>query len=555
MRRVALISLGMLLIASQAPAAPPTLTQLFPAGGQRGSRVVVTCTGSFSWPVKVWAPGLDVVAAKEPGKLEVAIPAELAADRVWIRLHNAEGVSASAPFLIGNLNEIREQEPNDRPKKAQAIADPNITINGVLTNGDVDCFAVPLKAGETLVASVDAHARLGSPVDAILQVASTGGVVLVENHDDVQLDPRLAFTAPKSGTYVVRLFAFPSTPGTEIRFSGGPNCIYRLTLTTGPFITHAVALSVPQTNTGSVEVHGWNVPPNTKVAVVSFGGPKGGEYQECEVLDELRNSPDARLGLAFAPRFAGAARVRLSPHATVAGLAQTGSRTPLMLSPSTSVTGCLRAVRQTDEFGVPLKKGQQLVVSVESRSLDFPLDPVVKMTDPDGTTVADVDDTGTTRDVAFTHVAARDGTYRLFVGDRNRQGGNRCFYRLTVRLEEPDFELSAGTDAVVVTPAKPAELSIKVQRRATPAGSVGPITVEAVGLPVGVTAAVVTSEATGPTAANVTLKLVTTGPGFSGPIRIVGKAARPKALQRTARTTPKLGASFEMIWLTAVAKP
>jgi hypothetical protein len=244
----------------------------------------------------------------------------------------------------------------------------------------------------------------------------------------------------------------------------------------------------------------------------------------------------------------------LAPHATVAGLAQTDTNNPLTLTPSTSVTGCLRTGRQTDEFRVPLNKGQQVVVSVESRSLDFPLDPVVKMTDPDGTTVADVDDTGTTRDVAFTHAAAKEGAYRLFVGDRYRQGGIRCIYRLTVRLEEPDFELSCGTDATVVTPGKPAELPIKVLRRTTPAGPVGPITIEAVGLPAGVTAAAMTSEPAGPTAANVTIKFVTTGAAFSGPIRIVGKAIKPRTLQRTARTPPKLGASFETIWLTAIEK-
>src|SRR5206468_5446479 len=135
--------------------------------------------------------------------LEVSIPADLAADRVWVRLYNAEGASTPAPFLIGNLKEINEQEPNDRPANAQVIADPNVTVNGVLTNGDVDGFAVPLKAGQTLVAAVDAYARLGSPMDAVLQVTTPKGVVLAENHDDVQLDPRLAFTAAKPGTYIV----------------------------------------------------------------------------------------------------------------------------------------------------------------------------------------------------------------------------------------------------------------------------------------------------------------------------------------------------------------
>ena len=103
-----------------------------PRGGQRGTKVVVACKGIFSWPVKVWAPGLEVVPAQESGKLEVVIPKDLAADRVWIRLYNAEGISAAAPFLIDNLKEINEQEPNDEPRTAQVIGDANVIVNGVL---------------------------------------------------------------------------------------------------------------------------------------------------------------------------------------------------------------------------------------------------------------------------------------------------------------------------------------------------------------------------------------------------------------------------------------
>src|SRR5262245_9131986 len=63
-------------------AAPPTLSHLFPAGGQRGSKVTVTCTGEFKWPAKVFAPGVEAVPASDSGKLEIAIPEDLAADRV-----------------------------------------------------------------------------------------------------------------------------------------------------------------------------------------------------------------------------------------------------------------------------------------------------------------------------------------------------------------------------------------------------------------------------------------------------------------------------------------
>lgn len=537
-------------------AAPPTLSHLFPAGGQRGTKVVVTCSGTFDpWPVSVWAPGVDLVPGTEAGKLEISIPPDLAADRVWILLYNAEGASTAVPFLIGGLKEMNEVEPNNSPRNAQAIAETSVTINGVLDGADVDGFAVQLTAGQTLVADVDANNQLGSPMDAILQIASPDGTVVAENHDEVELDPRLAFTATKSGTYIVRLFAFPAAPDTTIAFRGGANYIYRLTLTTGPYVTHAVPMSVAQAELGSVEVFGWNIPPNTRLPLVPFGATRLADSPEFETLADLRNTPDARLGLAFAPNFAGAARVRLAPHAVVPVIAQTDANNPLVLTPPSAVTGRLMLPRQTDVFRVPLKKGQQVVIAAESRSIESPLQPVLRLTDPAGAVVANVDDPAPSRASITTHVAALDGDYELSVRDRFRQCGDRCFYRLTIRLEEPDFELSASADALVVVPDKPTDLVVNVHRRSPPGVTVGPITIDAVDLPPGITAPAVVSEPTGESATKVTLTFSTTGPAFSGRIRIEGTTDQPKEIKRLARTPPKFGACFETLWLTGIAKP
>lgn len=542
--------MAILGVATGARAAPPTLGHLFPAGGQRGSKVVVTCSGKFDWPVKVFAPGVDVTPQSESGKLEIAIPADLATDRVWMRLYNPEGASANVPFLIGQLPEVNEQEPNNVTRSAQALADPNVTVNGALAAADVDAFAAKLEAGQTLVAALDANTRLGSPMDAILQVATPDGIVLAENHDDLGLDPRLVFTAGKAGTYVVRLFAFPAAPDTTIAFRGGDDYVYRLTLTTGPFVTHTIPLAASRLEPGSVEVAGWNVPAGTKLPVIPFGGARLADFQEFEPLDELRRSPDARLGFVFAPGLAGSARVRLSPHTVVLTVALSDQRNPVALTLPSAVTGWLKAPRQNDSYSIPLKKGQQVVLSVESRSFGLPLDPVLRLADPTGAVVAEADDTGASPDPVLAHTAAHDGDYRATVSDRFDQGGERCLYLLTARLEEPDFELSLAADSLVVTAEKPVEFAVKVSRRGAP----GPITIQPVELPPGVTAAAVVSEPTGPTASEVKLSFTTAGQPFSGPLRISGKATQPKTLERLTRTPVKLGVSHDALWLTAIEK-
>lgn len=540
-------------------AAPPTLSHLYPAGGQRGTKFTVTATGAFTWPVQVWAPGLEVTPQADSGKLDITIPADLPADRVWLRLFSAEGPSAPFPVQIGTLPEVLEKEPNNSPKTAQKLEGTSLLVNGVLDGADVDSFAVELQAGQTLVAAVEANTALGSPMDAMLQIVSPRGFVLAENNDDVQLDPRLSFTAPQAGVYIARLFAFPSTPGTNIAYAGGANFVYRLTLTTGPYITHAIPLSAPlpatdpQAPPATIEVTGWNLPPQARVPLVKLGTDRL-PYAEFDPIDDLRNASVNQVGLAWAPGMAGSARVRMTPYSTVPQIHSGDAQATVVLKPSGVATGWLRKKGQADSYTVPLTKGQACLFTVESRTLNLLVDPVLVLTDPTGARVAEVDDTGPSQDCALAHTAAHDGDYKLTVRDRYSQFGERCVYRVTARFEQTDFELNLSADAVTVEPGKPTELVVKVIRRTGPEGALGPITVEIPSLPPGVMCPPMVSEPTGATAAEVKLSLTADGPAVAVPVRVSGKTAQPSELQRFARTPARLGATSEALWLTVTEK-
>src|SRR5436190_11722471 len=217
----AIVALALTLIGSQsAHAAPPKVNNLFPAGGQRGQLVTVTASGDFStWPVQVWSDrqGITATAEKDKGKLKVDVAASAVPGVYWLRLFNVDGASVLKPFIVGTLPEVAESEPNDAPDKSQAI-EPRVVINGKLgKTGDVDGYRMELKHGETLVASLQGNSTLGSPMDAILQVCEligrpyatnqtppTEAYIVAQNHDAVGLDPQTAFTATKSGSYLVR---------------------------------------------------------------------------------------------------------------------------------------------------------------------------------------------------------------------------------------------------------------------------------------------------------------------------------------------------------------
>ncbi|MBO13496.1 MAG: hypothetical protein CMJ68_22405 [Planctomycetaceae bacterium] len=557
-------------------AAAPTLTRLYPAGGQRGTTVKVECTGKFKWPVKIWAPGVKVVALKDSGQIQVTIPADLAADRVWIRLYDAEGASSALPFLLSNLVEFREKEPNNRLGKAQplpgATTPPSQDVkkdvkkdadaagkkggrpgshgvaNGILQSaGDVDGFSVFVKAGSTLVADMAANARLNSPVDAALQVVNSDGFVVAENHDGVGIDPRLAFTATKTGTYIVRVFGFPSKPNSSITYSGAATYVYRLTITTGPFIANAARVSVAA-GTKSVPVYGWNIPEGAEV-------PVSGETKSLREVESVfaKQIPASSIGFVQVREFAGRARIRRVPFKTV-GVARPAGGPGAALAPPVAVTGCLDTPNQFTRHVFQLKKGTTYTLSAESSTFELPVVPMMRIMAPDGSRAAQSSDPGRGKETQLRFSPKVDGPHEVQVFDRYRHHGPGHFYQVTIVPENTDYELSVGADMLVVTPKKPLEVEVVVTRRNGPGGKLGPITIAVEGLPKGMTAPPVISQPDGATSKKIKLTITTDGTAFSGPIRIIGKCTKPAEYQRVARTPVKLGNAFATTWLTGTAK-
>ncbi len=515
-RRWCVFFLALLSPWAAVQAAPPAPTYLFPAGAQRGKTVEVTAGGSFErWPVQAWVdrPAVEVRAAKEKGKLTVAVAPDAVPGTYWIRLHDESGAGPLRPFLVGTLAEVQEQEPNDDPARPQVLPSASVVVNGRLEKaGDVDGFAVRLHKGETLVASVEANHVLGSPMDAILQVLSADGFVLAQNNDDHGLDPQVVFAAPKEDSYVVRTFAFPAEPGSGIQFAGGETYVYRLTLTTGGFADHAFPLAVPRAAPGQVEVIGWNIPAGAKTLAV-------------------KPEPASDTISLWHPQFANTVSVRVEPHPCVVG---TGNRKgPQTLSLPVTVSDRIERPGDVAGYEFRAKKGQQVVFRVEAGSAGSTLDPLLVLTDGAGKRLARADDSTVgkpgTRDAGLTFGVPQDGAYRFEVRDLAGQGGFRNFYRLRAVLGEPDYALSVTTDRFVLTAGKQLAIPVAVERRN---GFDREIAIAVEGLPDGVTAAPVTSS--GAPGKETTLRLEAKRGPVAGPIRIIGRVAGQAALSRQA---------------------
>ena len=525
-------ALALLLLAwAAAPsraADAPRVSALDPSGACRGTSVEVVALGKFpNWPpsVHVERPGIEVVAAEDEGHFSVAVAADATPGIHFLRFFDANGAASPRPFLIGTLPETMESEPNDTIDQAQPIDGPSCVVNGRLAKrGDVDAFAVALRAGETLVASVEAHHRLGAPMDGILQVVSPEGFVVDHADDAPLLDPRLAFTASTDGTYIIRLFCFPSEPNSSIQFDGGDEHVYRLTLTTGGLADLAHPLAVPRdgSNSQSVGLAGWNLPDTPCEATLADGpGP---------------------FAFAWSPEVAGAPEVlRVDRPAVVAS----GSEPAPFQAPAI-LCGQLLTSESPAIFPFEATKGEALSFRVDARSLGAPIDAVLRVLGPDGKPLAEADDARKDADPVLSFEPPVDGTYRLEVRDLFGRAGPRYVFRVDARPEAPDFDLGLDRDHFEFTPGEPSEIKVDVDRSH---GHDRPITVEALGLPEGITAAPAVSEPEGDTAKAVTLRLEgPDAPPCSGPFRIAGRVEDGPEHPATAELIG--GFTTDAPWLT-----
>jgi hypothetical protein len=502
---------------------PPTLTTLYPAGAQTGSTADITAAGTFkTWPVQTWTsdPSVKFDAAKKPGQFKVTVSAQAKPGICWLRLYNQDGASSLRPFLIGTLKEITEKEPNEDLAQSTSLPLHPVIVNGKLQQrGDVDVFSLDLRKGQTLVAAMEANRMIKSPMDGVLQIVSADGFVLAQNDDWHGLDPQLVFAVPDDGRYYVRTFAFPEVPDSSINFAGADTFIYRLTLTTEGFADHAFPLATPRSAPGTVEVVGWNIPPEAKKVAIKAG-------------DEI----------LFVPSLANSVPFRLEPHSTIVEQGDVKKPQPVQLP--VTISGCISTPRETDVYEFPLKKGQKLQAALEAPSLGSPLDAVLVLTDTQGKTMTEAKAKDIDKDIDLNFTVPADGSYRIQVKDLHNRGGDRFFYLLRLTPPMPDFALKVAKDQLAAPPDKPLEIPITIERSN---GFAAAIEITAIDLPDGMSAAPVIAQ---PGSKSVNLILTGTGKPLSGGFRIVGKVKDQPDSTRTAQATvPQFGATPHL-WVT-----
>jgi Bacterial pre-peptidase C-terminal domain len=495
----------------------PELRRLFPAGIQRGQSIEVRALGNApTWPVQVWSESSDIVwepqAEKGVFRVTATPTSRLGLHRV--RFFDADGATSVLKFMVGSILEANEVEPNDETKNASVNAAASILWNGVLEKrGDVDVFAFDAKAGQTIVASLVGQQQLRSPMDACLQVLSSRGNVLAENHDAIGLDPMLAFTVPKDGQYFIRTFAFPEAPDSSIGYSGGDNYVYRLTLTTQGFIRGARPLSISQQQPTPIELLGWNMGDSMRALTIP---PPSNLLPTQWTLDG----------------FANYIELPVSTNPVVAETRSPENNSQSIPIPC-SVTGCVSSEKEIDRYRFNAPKDTRLSIRAASRTLGFPTDVVLRVLDAAGTQLARDDDSNGGIDASLIWQSPADADYQLEISDLYGYGGFDYLYRVELETPVPEVKLRVETDSFKGAVNAAIEVPVSIDRLH---GFSSPLKVSVSGLPPTAKCEPVTSAADGDTSKAVKL-LITASEKFSGPITIQAMVEDASGITRQAELT------------------
>jgi hypothetical protein len=503
-RRAAFLALlsAALLPASRSIAQPPPmgnglptprLLTVMPPGGKAGTVVEITVNGTdteepeallFSHPgikaEKVPLPPPPPADPKKPApppmppptntQFKVTVAADVPLGSHDVRLVNKWGVSNPRAFVVGDLPEVLEKEPNNNDTEAQKVP-LNCTVNGVISAPtDVDYFSFTGTKGQRIVISCLALS-IDSQLQPALELYDRGGRLLAANfryqgnrhyfNSDSLVDSAL----PADGEYVVRLSQFTYT-------QGDANHFYRLTISTAPWIDAVHPAVVEPGKAATLTVYGRNLPG---------GKPDPTAVVDGRVLDKLtvtvnvpadpavltRLTYSGHLGAAGSDLDGFEHRLRNDVGSSNAFLL-TYARAPVVLdneandTPETAqevplpceIAGRVEKKHDRDWYTFTAKKGEVWSIEVISDRLGAPTDMYFVLRNP--TTKQDIiesDDNPEPPNPKFfarsddppvyRFVVPADGKYQLLVASRlaDAAADPRHYYRVRITPEQPDFRL------------------------------------------------------------------------------------------------------------------
>jgi hypothetical protein len=524
-------------LAQPQPGLPlPRLTIVTPNGGKLGTTVEVTLTGlDLDEPAGLIFshPGLkaelippppppapdpkkpnDKPPPPPPPKFKVSIAGDVSLGVHDLRFVGKDGISNPRAFVVGDLNEVMEKEPNNDIAEAQKI-ELGTTVNGSISAPtDVDYYSFAGKKGQRIVASCLASS-IDSRVHPLLELYGPDEKALVSNRDYHDNDAVLDMVLPADGDYKVRVCQFTYT-------QGGPEYFYRLSVSTAPWIDAVFPPLVEPGKPVQLTVWGRGLPggqidptatidgrPMEKI-VVNVNVPNDPTVTKRLTSSGIISPPQSAAdGFEYRLRndsgFSNPVMLYFSKAPVVLDNGATGKREAAQaLNVPCEAVGRLDIRKQVAWYSFTAKKGDIYSIELVGDRLNSPTDLALVVYNSDGkSALTELDDdpetlstnqffTKTTDPQRYRFVAPADGKFEVLVKaqEANFPQGPRHFYSLRISPEQPNFRLVAMPttftfpETVTLLQASRQDYTIYIWRQD---GFNGDVALSAEGLPPGVT--------------------------------------------------------------------
>lgn len=520
------------------PGYDPSSTHIFPAGGQRGTKVGVRVGTECAPPLTrfhldgagvsapvflekhapfVGEPHLRRVPTEIPitypreWESEIDIAADATLGTVYWRLSCAQGGTPSRPFIIGDLPEFIETESNSTPASAQALTLP-VTVNGqIYGERDVDYFRFTAKEGDVISCETLAR-RLGSILDPVVELLDADGNTLDVDEAHRGDDPVLVLRAPKDGEYLLRI--------ANVTFHGSAACVYRINLTRKPFLLYTFPT-------------GGQAGTEQELRLYTLTGT--GQIRESAAMVSLPNEATPAWEYRN-DQFSGSVPLAVGTlPASVEQVDNDSREAAEPLAVPRTVDGRLIDAYDQDWYSFNAAGKQRYSILCRSIRPTSECLPTISLTDAAGNELATASSVQATDGACrLSWTAPQDGVFAIRVRDLRFgvKGGSAFTYQLSVAPAVEDFALRLATDSVSVTQGAETSIPVEVVRLG---GFSGPIELKLEGLRDGITIAG-TTVAENKSNAKIKLKADEDVPAGSLSLKLTGVAKiGEQTIERTAR--------------------
>jgi len=505
------------LVGSQALGQFPEhrLQAITPTGAEAGQTIEMTIAGTDLEGLETLRfdhPGLRAFHVKGP-TFRVAVAPGTPPGPHAVRLQGRLGISNPRVFIVGDGPEQNETEPNNTPETANPIVSGTV-VNGQLNPApDVDHFSFDGKTSDRVVIDLSAG-RIDSRLSATLRLFDPSGREIATTATEAERDPVLEAVLPADGRYVLEVH--------DVVYGGSPEHSYRLRLGNRPRLLSILPMAAVAGVETTFTVHGWGLGGTPVPDLLIDGKPVErrsftwtplSEPSRGQGIDPLNVRQVERRGWLTPVEWLGPDANRLfiaqAEAPVMPEMEPNGPDAPQIITPPCDISAAFGTEEDADVYQLVAKKGDLWRIEVTAEQGGSIADPgyVIQKLDEKGEPhdlIAAQDVNGAvpgfvgadrSDDTWLRWQAPEDGTYRIFVNDLygSQRGDARLTYRLLIRAERPDFRLfvmapgNAASNPSGVTLRSGGRAAVQVMARRFDEFN-GPIAVEALGLPEGVTA-------------------------------------------------------------------